>query len=114
MSYLRPSARAGIAPHRIILTLGRMSHERDILPIIPLRSVVLFPGVVLSLELGGTTGIKLADEIRAGRAPRVLTVPLPADDAEVVGAVGAVGEVMHLSARAADRVILVIRGSGRR
>ena len=90
-----------------------MSNQRDILPVIPLRSAVVFPGAVLSLELAGDAGTKLAMEIAAGRAPKALLLPV-SDEGEVIeGAIGVEVEIDGVHRRHGASVA-VMRGTARR
>ena len=67
-----------------------MSNRREILPVVPLRALVAFPGVVMTLDLGGVASAPLVAEMVAGRAPRVLLVTRGRDDEELAGAIGVV------------------------
>ena len=90
-----------------------MSNQRDILPIIPLRAAVVFPGVVLSLELTGDAGTKLAEEIVAGRMPRALLLPVSDEGDAIEGAIGVEVEIKGVDRRRGPSVA-VVRGTARR
>ncbi len=47
------------------------------LPVVPLREQVMFPGIVMILDVGGPAWKALAEEIDAGRVKRVLLVTDP-------------------------------------
>jgi len=92
--------------------VGAMKNPREILPIVPLRSLVMFPGVAMTLDLGGPgqTQPQLVAEMAAGRAPRVLIIPRGADDEELKGSIGVTAEVKHVSRRPRGNIMVVFQG----
>src|SRR5687768_12698334 len=92
--------------------VGPTMTQRPILPVVPTQSLVMFPGVVMSLELSGEAGRKLADEMSAGRAPRAVLVPGAEDAQGLSSAIGVEVELVHV-ARRGDRLVIVVRGLAR-
>jgi ATP-dependent Lon protease len=88
--------------------------NREILPVVPTQSLVMFPGVVMTLELSGPAGRKLVEEMTAGRAQRVLLVAGVTDAAGLSGAVGVESEVMHVSTKRRGKLLALFRGLRRR
>ena len=89
------------------------------LPVLPLRNLVLFPGAVLTAEVGRPSSMKLIEDVLSQSPSRLLTVtqrspetedPAPADLHDV--AVEA--EVLKVVRLSAQRLSVVLRGLERR
>ena len=76
----------------VSLTFFRML--TTVLPVVPLRSLVMFPGVVI-LEVDGPAWHKLAEEIASTRVSRAVLVTHQGEDIEL-GSIGVEVEIVHL------------------
>src|ERR1700760_1744919 len=89
------------------------------LPVLPLRNLVLFPGVVLPVDVGRAGSLKLVEDGVRKQPARVMIAPQrdpqieePApDDLHTIGVEAEVLKVVKLSD---SRVTVVIRGLERR
>ena len=85
------------------------------LPVLPLRNLVLFPGAVLSVEVGRRSSLRLLDEVSRNRPPRLL-VAVQKDpqteepEADDLHPVVVEAEVLKLIRFGPDRVTAVLRG----
>jgi ATP-dependent Lon protease len=89
------------------------NNPREILPIVPLRNLVMFPGVAMTLDLGGPGLSQLVAEMAMGRAPRVLLLTRGGDDDELRGSIGVAAEVKHVTRRPRGGCIVVVQGLAR-
>ncbi len=89
------------------------------LPVLPLRNLVLFPGAVLTAEVGRQSSMKLIEEVLAQSPSRLLTVtqrspetedPMPTDLHDVL----VEAEVLKVVRLSASRLSVVLRGLDRR
>jgi ATP-dependent Lon protease len=89
------------------------------LPVLPLRNLVLFPGVVLPVDVGRAGSLKLVDDVVKRQPSRVMIAtqkdpqvedPSPED----LHAIGVEAEVLKVVKLSDTRVTVVIRGLERR
>src|SRR5215831_20440832 len=93
-----------------------MSERIHELPVLPLRNLVLFPGVVMPVDVGRSSSLRLVDEVvgRGAGARLVVTTqreaqtdePDPAD----LHPIGVEAEVLKVVRLADTRVTVVLRG----
>src|SRR5438132_241413 len=89
------------------------------LPVLPLRNLVLFPGVVLPVDVGRPGSLKLVDDVVRRQPARVMIAtqknpqteePRPED----LYTIGVEAEVLKVVKLSDSRVTVVIRGLERR
>ncbi|MGZ3429932.1 MAG: LON peptidase substrate-binding domain-containing protein, partial [Polyangia bacterium] len=89
------------------------------LPVLPLRNLVLFPGVVLPVDVGRPGSLKLVDDVVKRQPSRVMIAtqkdpqiedPSPED----LHTIGVEAEVLKVVKLSDTRVTVVIRGLERR
>ena len=99
--------------------MANKSRSSGALPVLPLRNLVLFPGAVLTAEVGRPSSMKLIEDVLAQSPSRLLTItqrspetedPSPADLHDT--AVEA--EVLKVVRLSAQRLSVVLRGLDRR
>ena len=99
--------------------MANKARSNGALPVLPLRNLVLFPGAVLTAEVGRPSSMKLIEDVLSQSPSRLLTVtqrspeteePAPADLHDV--AVEA--EVLKVVRLSAQRLSVVLRGLDRR
>ncbi len=99
--------------------MANKSRSSGTLPVLPLRNLVLFPGAVLTAEVGRPSSMKLIEDVLAQSPSRLLTItqrspetedPTPADLHDT--AVEA--EVLKVVRLSAQRLSVVLRGLDRR
>src|SRR5439155_9734401 len=89
------------------------------LPVLPLRNLVLFPGVVLPVDVGRAGSLKLVEDVVKRQPSRMMIAtqkdpqveePSPGDLHEI----GVEAEVLKVVKLSESRVTVVIRGLERR
>jgi ATP-dependent Lon protease len=93
-----------------------MSEPMNELPVLPLRNLVLFPGVVLPVDVGRPSSLRLVDDV-VGRGQAARLVVTTQRDAmrdepgpEDLHAIGVEAEVLKVVKLADTRVTVVLRG----
>src|SRR4051794_9946062 len=93
--------------------------EVSTLPVLPLRNLVLFPGVVLPVDVGRPGSLKLVDDVVKRTPARLLIAtqkdpqveePKPEDLFEI----GVEAEVLKVVKLSESRITVVVRGIERR
>src|SRR5689334_17067063 len=89
------------------------------LPVLPLRNLVLFPGAVLTAEVGRPSSMKLIEEVLAHSPSRLLTVTQRTPETEDPGpedlhSVAVEAEVLKVVRLSSTRLSVVLRGLERR
>ena len=89
------------------------------LPVLPLRNLVLFPGAVLTAEVGRPSSVKLIEDVLAQSPSRLLTVTQRSPETEDPGpadlhAVAVEAEVLKVVRLSSTRLSVVLRGLERR
>src|SRR5688572_28246785 len=93
-----------------------MSEPMNELPVLPLRNLVLFPGVVLPVDVGRPSSLRLVDDV-VGRGATARLVVTTQRDAlrdepgpEDLHSIGVEAEVLKVVKLADTRVTVVLRG----
>src|SRR5579864_4377474 len=98
---------------------AKMTPKTSQLPVLPLRNLVLFPGVVLPVDVGRPGSLKLIEDVVRHQPARLLIAtqkdpqieePRPEDLYEI----GVEAEVLKVVKLSEGRVTVVIRGLERR
>ena len=89
------------------------------LPVLPLRNLVLFPGAVLTAEVGRPSSMKLIEDVLAQSPSRLLTVTQRTPETEDPGpadlyTVAIEAEVLKVVRLSSTRLSVVLRGLERR
>src|SRR6186997_3129065 len=84
--------------------------ESGLIPLLPIRNAVLFPGMVVPLTIGRAASRKLVEELKGGTIG-VFTQVTETDDephAKDLHRVGVSGQVMRTIKQSADTVVIIV------